>query len=180
MAGFYSSGWPNGQGCSSCPRVLAGEHVWDFPMMDNGELSRRVGEPPPAVFCGGHTHYPFLRQVGETLIVNVGSVGLPFDGDRRGSYAQFTWQRGGWKGEIVRFEYDWDRTLKDFQESGFLSEAGPMPWLVLVEFLYAKSQLYAWMRDYYALVLAGEITVEKTVRKQLDEQGLWEAVAQFL
>jgi len=151
-----------------------------FPAMDNDELSRRVGQPLPALFCGGHTHYPFLTRLDGTLIANVGAVGLPFDGDRRGSYAQFTWQAGAWQGEIARVAYDWARTLADFRTSGFLQEAGPMTWLVLIEFLHARSQLFAWMRDFYEPVLAGETTVEATVREQLEKQGLLEEVWQYL
>jgi diadenosine tetraphosphatase ApaH/serine/threonine PP2A family protein phosphatase len=35
----------------------------------------------------GHTHLPFRRRSGEFELVNPGSVGLPFDGDRRAAYA---------------------------------------------------------------------------------------------
>jgi hypothetical protein len=177
-----------------------GNTVGLFPMLEDAELARRVGEPAPTLFCGGHTHYPFLTRLGDrrgdrlgdrrgdrlgdrhdgTLIANVGAVGLPFDGDRRGCYAQFTFQNGAWAGEIVRVAYDWDRTLADFRETGFLDQAGPMTWLVLVEFLHAKAQLYAWMRDYCEPVLAGETTVEATVREQLEKQGLWEEVRRYL
>lgn len=168
----------------TCPVRVAhasslGNTVGLFPMLNDDELTRRVGEPAPALFCGGHTHYPFMTQIGKTLIANVGAAGLPFDGDRRGSYARFTW-RGAWKGEIVRVAYDWEQTLTDFRETGFLSEAGPMTWLVLVEFLHAKSQLYAWMRDYYAPVLDGKTTVEATVKEQLTHQGFWEEVRSYL
>lgn len=156
-----------------------GNTVGLFPMLDDAELARRVGEPIPMLFCGGHTHYPFMTQIGKTLIANVGAAGLPFDGDRRGCYARFTW-RGRWEGEIVRVAYDWAQTLADFQDSGFLSEGGPMTWLVLVEFLHAKSQLYAWMRDYYASVLEEQTTVEATVQEQLVRQGLWEEVRSYL
>jgi predicted phosphodiesterase len=151
-----------------------------FPMMENEELSRRVGQPLPALFCGGHTHYPFLTRLDSTLIANVGAAGLPFDGDQRGSYAQFTWRTGAWEGEIVRVAYDRNRTLADFRETGFLQEAGPMTWLVLIELLYARSQLFAWMRDYYEPVLTGETTVEATVREQLEKQGVWEEVCNYL
>jgi predicted phosphodiesterase len=37
----------------------------------------------------GHTHLPFRRMsaVGDVELVNPGSVGMPFDGDRRAAYA---------------------------------------------------------------------------------------------
>ncbi|NUM45833.1 MAG: metallophosphoesterase family protein [Anaerolineales bacterium] len=157
-----------------------GNTVGLFPILADAELTRRVGQPAPALFCGGHTHYPFLTRLEGTLIANVGAAGLPFDGDRRGCYAQFTFRRGQWEGEIVRVAYDWARTLADFQDSGFLSQAGAMPWLVLAEFLHAKSQLYGWMQDYYEPVLAGQTTVEASVRDQLEKQGLWDEVQHYV
>ena len=150
-----------------------------FPAMENAELSRRVGQPFPALFCSGHTHYPFQTHLEGCLIANVGAAGLPFDGDQRSCYAQLTWT-GAWHGEITRVPYDRARTMTDFQQSGFLHEAGPMTWLVVAEFLFAKSQLYSWMHDYYEPVLTGETTVEATVRMQLDKQGIWEEVGKYL
>lgn len=38
------------------------------------------------VVCG-HTHQPYILKVGNTTVVNPGSVGLPRDGDPRASYA---------------------------------------------------------------------------------------------
>ncbi len=151
-----------------------------FPMFDEAELIRRVGEPLPALFCGGHTHWPFTTHLEGALVVNVGAVGLPFDGDWRAGYAQLTWEEGRWQANIVRLEYDRQQMLADYQQSGFLHQAGPMAWLVLAEFLFAKSQLYSWMRDYYEDVLAGKTTVEATVREQLERQGMWETVGEYV
>src|SRR4051794_24849909 len=35
----------------------------------------------------GHTHLPFRRVAGDIELANPGSVGMPFDGDRRAAYA---------------------------------------------------------------------------------------------
>ncbi|WP_020471985.1 metallophosphoesterase family protein [Zavarzinella formosa] len=40
--------------------------------------------------CVGHTHVPFVLQVGATTVINPGSIGLPRDGDPRASYAIIT------------------------------------------------------------------------------------------
>lgn len=39
------------------------------------------------VICVGHTHQPYVVEVGNKVVINPGSVGLPRDGDPRGSYA---------------------------------------------------------------------------------------------
>jgi putative phosphoesterase len=56
------------------------------PGADEQELLEDVTEPR-LVF--GHTHLPFRRisAIGGIELVNPGSVGLPFDGDRRAAYA---------------------------------------------------------------------------------------------
>ena len=51
-------------------------------------LARRIA-PAPAVFVTGHTHQAFVRKVNDSLIVNTGSVGAPFDLDWRPSYGRF-------------------------------------------------------------------------------------------
>jgi hypothetical protein len=54
-----------------------------------------------------HTHIPFDRVVAGRRIVNVGSVGLPFDGDRRASYALVYLRPGGeYQVEFRRVAYN--------------------------------------------------------------------------
>jgi predicted phosphodiesterase len=121
----------------------------------------------PAVLCVGHTHIPLIRRHNHTLVVNAGSVGLPFDQDRRLSYAQLTWQSGEWQAEIIRLEYDWEQAERDFFESGYFDGAGPLVEIVLVEFRTASSQLFYWARDYQARALQGEISMQASVQDYL-------------
>jgi diadenosine tetraphosphatase ApaH/serine/threonine PP2A family protein phosphatase len=120
-----------------------------------------------AVFGVGHTHQALIRRLNGTLVVNAGSVGLPFDGDTRTGYAQLTWQRGAWQAEIVRLPYDLARAERDFYESGYLEEAGPLVQLVQIELRQAHSQLGHWADRYQARALNGEITMEDSVRQYL-------------
>ncbi|HUF39424.1 MAG TPA: metallophosphoesterase family protein [Anaerolineales bacterium] len=152
---------------------VLGSDVGVFPGNHVDELAKRCGDPAPDVFCAGHTHVAFIKQAGGTLVVNAGSVGIPFDGDWRAGYARLVHRNGGWDGEIVRLAYDRARTFNEYQDSGYLTEAGPIAWLVLAEYVFARSQLFAWHRDYYDRVQAGEIDIETSVREQLKEQGIW-------
>ncbi len=58
----------------------------------------------------GHTHLQFQRESEGTLLVNPGSVGMPFDGDRRAAYA--LWQESG-EFELRRVEYDVEAYASD-------------------------------------------------------------------
>ncbi len=124
-----------------------------------------IGKPQPPLFCVGHTHIPLLRQIGPTLVVNAGAAGLPFDGDRRASYAQLTWRNGRWEGRIVRLNYDRRQAEHDFEDSGILDNAGPLARLMLVELRTAHSQLFQWTVRYEKAVLAGDISMEQSVRE---------------
>ncbi|KKL89005.1 hypothetical protein LCGC14_1919010 [marine sediment metagenome] len=60
-------------------------------------------EQPTIVF--GHSHVQFSRRAKGRLLVNPGSVGMPFDGDTRAAYALWA---GGDKIELRRVAYDAD------------------------------------------------------------------------
>jgi predicted phosphodiesterase len=60
-----------------------------------------------------HTHLPCERIVAGRRIVNVGSVGLPFDGDRRASYVLIkllSW--GDFQIEVRRVSYDVEAVIE--------------------------------------------------------------------
>jgi predicted phosphodiesterase len=58
----------------------------DMPDQELDRLLRTMEEKGVStVFCG-HTHAPFCRQIAHKRICNVGSVGMPLDGDPRPSW----------------------------------------------------------------------------------------------
>jgi diadenosine tetraphosphatase ApaH/serine/threonine PP2A family protein phosphatase len=72
-----------------------------------------LAEDDPDVIVFGHTHLQFRRPSGRHTLVNPGSVGLPFDGDRRAAYA--LWHGGG-DFELRRVEYDSDAYAAEVRE----------------------------------------------------------------
>ena len=135
------------------------------------ELRQQMGKPLPGLFCVGHTHMPLLRHLNGTLVVNAGAAGLPFDGDTRASYAQITWRNQRWEAAIIRVDYDHRQAERDFVDSGFLDQGGPLARLVLTELRIARSQLYQWAARYEAPVLAGVLTMEESVREFVEISG---------
>ncbi len=137
-----------------------------FPRTNDEELRQKIA-PPPKLLCVGHTHWPLIRQIDRTIVVNVGSAGLPFDGDPRVSYAQLIYQDGDWQAKIIRLAYDRTQTERDFFESGFMSESGPLAPLIMNELQTARPRLFRWTVEYEELVLAGEITAKESVQRFL-------------
>ena len=96
-----------------------------YPEDTDYELIHKIS-PPPAVFVTGHTHRPLIRRANGTLIVNAGSVGLPFDGDTRAAYAQIIHHKGQWLAKIIRLKYNLQLAEKDFLDFGFFEGGGPL------------------------------------------------------
>lgn len=84
-----------------------------YPSLTAVGLAERLrGAPSPPVLVCGHSHIPFARRVGGTLVVNCGSVGRPVDGDPRSSLALLEVVGAGRvRGRIVRVGYEAERTV---------------------------------------------------------------------
>ena len=79
--------------------------------------ARRLQNIDVDVVCVGHTHQPYVLQVGDKLVINPGSVGQPRDGDPRAAYAVIQ----DYNVELKRIEYPIEDTLKVIEDSA-LSE----------------------------------------------------------
>ncbi len=74
---------------------------------------RRLEGVDADVVCVGHTHQPYVLEVGDKLVLNPGSVGQPRDGDPRAAYALIENHRV----ELKRIDYPIEATLRVIQES---------------------------------------------------------------
>jgi len=157
---------PDGREIRIVHASMRGNRIGIYPETPAPLLGQLIA-PPPAVICVGHTHRPLVRHLDGTLVVNAGSVGMPFDGDPRAAYAQLIWQRGEWQAEIVRLAYDQEQTTEQFYASGFIPNAGPLAEIMLLEFRQARSYIHQWLSYYEPMVLSGELTMEESVRGYL-------------
>ncbi len=137
-----------------------------YPETTDEELRHKISPSPP-VLCVGHTHRPLIRYIDRTLVVNVGSVGMPFDGDHRAAYARLSWHDSRWQAQIMRLTYDRAQTERDFYESGFLAGAGDLSSIMLVEFRQARPYIYRWSTWYEEAVLSNQVSLADSVRAYL-------------
>lgn len=167
----FQQSWrlPDGSEARVVHASMRGTRDGIFPRTSDETLREQIA-PPPGLFVVGHTHYPLIRTVNGTLVVNAGSVGLPFDGDPRACYAQLTWQpHTGWAAELIRLEYDRAQADRDYDETGFVEDAGPIALLIRDELAKARSNLFEWTRDYEAAVVSGQLTMAESVQRFLHE-----------
>lgn len=145
-----------------------GNRVGLYTAMNDAELIDHA-HPEARALCVGHTHIPFIRNIGDRLIVNAGSVGMPFDGDHRSAYAALDWRAEGWSAEIIRVPYDRQSTERAYHETGYLTAGGPLVPLIHWEFKHARARLGQWHRSYEDDVAAGRIGLEESVQHMLND-----------
>jgi predicted phosphodiesterase len=94
--------------------------------------------------AGGHTHVPMERRFGKWLVLNSGSVGVPYDGDARAGYIRLEGSLEGWRSEIRRLTYDLSSVEQGFRVSGLAAEGGVMARMFLRSILSGQP----WVADY--------------------------------
>lgn len=146
-----------------------GDRKGIHPECDDEELAEKLGDPRN-LFVSSHTHRAFSRHFNGTLVINTGSVGQPFDGDERASYARLSFHRGRWLGEIKRIRFDRERAIADFSRSGFLEQGGALTQVILKEFIEARMHVGPWRRRYLEAIKAGDISVIDSIERYLADE----------
>ena len=80
-------------------------------------VTRMLAQARTRTLAYGHIHRPYVRGVAGGLVVNVGSVGFPFDGVPQPAWAIFTLAEGRWTAEIIRVAYDNEAVALDLLAS---------------------------------------------------------------
>ncbi|HET9132123.1 MAG TPA: metallophosphoesterase family protein [Terriglobia bacterium] len=92
------------------------ESCWKSPLSDasDTELESCYGVLERPIAAYGHIHVPFVRETPSLIVANSGSVGMPFDDDRRASYLLIDGNRA----QLRRVEYDVNREIRLLRECG--------------------------------------------------------------
>ncbi len=157
---------PNGQTLRVVHASMKSNRTGTFPWQSNEDVAD-ILTPLTPVMAVAHTHRPFIRNIENSLLINVGSAGLPFDGNPGASYGRLTVSNGTVKAEIQRVFFDRAKAKRDFVESGFLAEGGPLAKLILHELKISASLLAPFSYYYDEPVKNGEITLDAAVDKFL-------------
>ncbi len=98
------------------------------------------------VMVVAHTHRAEAWNIDGRLLINVGSVGLPFNGDAAAQYAIIEKADGSWSHELATVAYDFEKIEKVYHDSGFLSSGGLTSRLLLKELKYARPFLVPFQK----------------------------------
>jgi putative phosphoesterase len=88
-----------------------------YPSITAAGLASKLRGVCPDILVCGHTHIPFVKKVGDILVVNCGSAGHPVDGDPMPSYALVVTEHGAARARIVRFKYDIAKTVTALRQT---------------------------------------------------------------
>lgn len=71
------------------------------------------------LFVYAHIHKPFIRYIQGKCLMNIGSVGLPFDGLTKSSYAIVDIKEGSFQTSIARVPFDMEKVIKQYREGDY-------------------------------------------------------------
>jgi protein phosphatase len=91
--------------------------LYGYSAQDSEEWISEIEGLSAEVLLVGHTHTPFIRQIGNRVLVNPGSLGQPKTGNPNACYA--VWQDGSF--ELKSFPYHVDKTIAKLRSLSFPS-----------------------------------------------------------
>lgn len=82
-------------------------------------LSEKLFTKEANIYIYAHIHKPYIRYINGKCLINTGSVGLPFDGLNKSSYAIVYLENGNFETSIVRVDYDVGKVINQFEKSDY-------------------------------------------------------------
>jgi putative phosphoesterase len=86
---------------------------------DEAILSNLMKPADAAVYVYAHIHRPYIRYINGKVIMNIGSVGLPFDGLTKASYGLVEIEDGKIQTSIQRVSFDLEKVIQLYEEVNY-------------------------------------------------------------
>ncbi|KAB7708182.1 YfcE family phosphodiesterase [Bacillus aerolatus] len=89
------------------------------PFESDSMMSEKLMINEADIYIYAHIHKPYIRYINGKCLINIGSVGLPFDGMNKSSYSLIDIRDGSFQTSIVRVDYDVKQVIHQFRESDY-------------------------------------------------------------
>ncbi|MCM3568475.1 metallophosphoesterase [Neobacillus mesonae] len=90
------------------------------PNEEDETLSARLMKPSDAgIYIYAHIHRPYIRYINGKVVMNIGSVGLPFDGVQKASYGLVEIENGNFRTSIERVRFDAEKVMRQYDEADY-------------------------------------------------------------
>ncbi|MGQ7886772.1 metallophosphoesterase family protein [Paenibacillus sp. WC2504] len=83
---------------------------------DAGLQNRLMSSQDAQIYVYAHIHKAYIRHLNGKILMNVGSVGLPFDGITKASYGLIEIEEGKIKTSIQRVDFDAERVIQLYRD----------------------------------------------------------------
>jgi putative phosphoesterase len=94
--------------------------LFDIVQSNNEEEIARVLMAEEAdIYVYGHIHKAYIKYINGKCIVNLGSVGLPFDGLSKASYALIDTDGSSFQSSIIRVAYDIEKVIGQWRKTDY-------------------------------------------------------------
>lgn len=90
-----------------------------LPYESDETLTSKMMVEAANLYVYAHIHRPYIRYINGKCIMNIGSVGLPFDGLTKASYGIVDIHEGHFQTSIVRIPYDINQTINQIVNSDY-------------------------------------------------------------
>lgn len=88
-----------------------------LPNADDDTILSELMKPSDAtVYLYAHIHRPYIRYINGKVIMNIGSVGLPFDGLSKASYGLVEIEQDHIQTSIQRVTYNFEKVIRLYDE----------------------------------------------------------------
>ncbi len=115
------------------------------PWTSGRSMCRHLGSIVESVLVCAHTHRPLERHFDDGQVVNIGSVGLPFNRDPRAQYVILEGDGDRVRVDFRQVDYDRDELLSIYESSGFLESGGVTAELLRLEIEAAAPYLVPFL-----------------------------------
>lgn len=89
------------------------------PSASDETLMEKLVTTEADLYIYAHIHKPYIRFINGKCIVNIGSVGLPFDGVSKASYSIVEINEGSIQTSNVRVSYDVQKVVEQYNKVGY-------------------------------------------------------------
>jgi predicted phosphodiesterase len=93
-------------------------HKSVLPDCEDDVFERMLADAGTHALAYGHVHVQHQRNLPTGVVVAVGSLGLPFDGDQRAMYTVIELSSRSWNVEFRRVMYDVEKAIDEARNSG--------------------------------------------------------------
>ncbi len=135
------------------------------------ELEKMFAGSSEHTIIRGHNHLSFSVKLHDRHIESLGSAGNAMDGSPKADYVILEQTKTSWCILRQEIDYDRDKALRRFEETGYLEEGGPMAKLFRQELLTSTWQLPPFLDDYEEWSQNKTLTLEQAVDAFLAAQG---------